>query len=1047
MISIRKMVAIGAIALWVIAHPWEVGHCAQVVPTSQKGVANQPSTTQKSTPAPATSKGSNIVITCTIGTGCAANQPVTKSSPAPATAAKGLNIVFTCSVGTGCNDPKTKVVIPPYKGPVCAVLDGALTKASDEVLASAASFISANVMPQAPFSIKSLDNLLIVSSSGPIDPKKDPAALALLENEVVGLLGVLNTDKNLIPPIQIRLDLPARSITSADTASAFQSAAGANFALQPLTGSKMIVSAAGGNLLTCNQWQTFLQEAGLIVQSAPQVSSVYRTYEIDASDTAAALNAIAVAKGTGGQSTNSPDTNSNQGGENGGEPASSAPGTSTGNSETQSTDDVSGSATSDPSNSSTGVGSNTATTSQAAAKKSGSNSANGLATASGNTPSSAPAATSFPLGHPGDDLVLLNSAAGDSGIPEKQRILAAMDLPRPQMIINGTVLQSSTKDARKSVRFRNAVTQFINEQNDSLQKAVLVGWEVLRARIVAGAGPPPALPFFEHDFIDYVTERKAYTPLVENNPSPSTLARAVGGMKQVNATISPPFCAAEQYCLGYTGLFQYPQPRLTDLLLSIIAARDPSGEASIAVNCVEFGNQTTSLPPCNPAIASQGESNRRLAKKLDVPAVYQQIVSNPAAWPPADPDMPCEKIDLAGLAATAKDDGGPNLFLECFRRTVAALAPSQSHNSALGPARAALADFLFNYKMSQMYPHEFTPYDLTQSAVALDQALEGPIDAFNRDVAAFQMYWQARIDDWASKVIGEKQVFYGGVISVRTVGGNQSSASSTTQSFLNISQAPQIGTLLSNVASAASKTGPSGLLSGLSGNQAQALTAALQSYQTTEAQIGRSLSVQVQPRSLAGASSAEMDVAFHADESAAPSYWSNPPANNSTGPDLSRVATHDISTHVRVDSLKLFEISSMTAILRSGRTKFPLLPPAVEIPYIGTLVGIPLPQAKSYQTSTAILSAVVVPTASDLASGLRFRSDLVLVSDTDMTAGQTCNLKDSLPLCSVRRANTMEDIGGRARLIEFNRQMVECYANGGTACYARTFPEVLAPNE
>src|SRR6202044_1616612 len=167
--------------------------------------------------------------------------------------------------------------------------------------------------------------------------------------------------------------------------------------------------------------------------------------------------------------------------------------------------------------------------------------------------------------------------------------------------------------------------------------------------------------------------------------------------------------------------------------------------------------------------------------------------------------------------------------------------------------------------------------------------------------------------------------------------------------------APQIGTVLSSLAGAASAATPIGVLGNLSGNQAQTLTAALQSYQTTKAQIGRSLSVHVQPRSLAGASAAEMDVTFNADESAPPSYWSNPPANNTTGPDLSRTSQHDVTTHVRVDSLKLFQISSMTAILRAGRTKLPLLPPFVEIPYIGTLAGVPLPQAKSYHSSTAIL--------------------------------------------------------------------------------------------
>jgi hypothetical protein len=50
----------------------------------------------------------------------------------------------------------------------------------------------------------------------------------------------------------------------------------------------------------------------------------------------------------------------------------------------------------------------------------------------------------------------------------------------------------------------------------------------------------------------------------------------------------------------------------------------------------------------------------------------------------------------------------------------------------------------------------------------------------------------------------------------------------------------------------------------------------------------------------------------------------------------------------------------------------------VEIPYIGTLVGVPLPPAESYQTSTAIVSEVVVPTATDLANGLRIEAGTVV---------------------------------------------------------------------
>jgi hypothetical protein len=987
--------------------------------------------------------------------------PVT---PPPQTASpKGLDIVMTCAINTGiCISANSKFQLPVYKAPICPVLDTALKdpKTSgmpDSLQASVANFVATSVMQQPPLSVTAIDNLLVISSADPNPAKYDPppskgaasqnppsnlTPLHALEQEITQLLALLNQDPKLVPPVSVELVFPSALVSDGE----FQAALGTNFTLQRLTGSKVIVSGASTNLLTCGQWENFLRQAGAIAQADVQVLPVYRTYEIHAGDAVNALNMTSVdsaggAKAGGGSrpapAASSPAADQSSGGA----PIAAAPAAAAA--------PVAGSAA-------------TAAAAPPAATPATPPAAPPTAPPAATPPASA---TNFPPGDPGDDLAIFNGSGGDVGILEKQRILAAMDLPRPQMIINGSVLQSSTKDLTHSVKFRNSVTEFVNEQNDALQQAIVIGWQVVRQRIADGSGTAPVRPFFDRDFIDYLTERKAYKPLLEGHPSPDAIGQLLGGTGSVGSEPNLKFCAVDRYCLGYTELFLHPEPRLTDLMLTFIAAQSPSVEASSAIDCVEFWNPGNPSAACAPALPQQTEGQKRLADGLGVRPLYATMQTQ-AGWP--RPVEPCEQLDLAGVVAYTQTGAQPHLFLECFRRAMDALVktipplnsdatPSAAPvASALGPVRASLADFLFNYKMSQMYPHEFTAYDLTQSAVVLDQSLEVLIDAFNRDLAAYQMYWQVRFDQEAT-TIGKIDLFYGGVISVRTVSGNVSSASSTTQSFLNISSAPQIGTVLAGLVGAASASSPIGVLSNLSGNQAQTLTAALQSYQTTKAQIGRSLSVQVQPRSLAGASAAEMDVTFNVDESAPPTYWSNPPTNNTSGPDLSRVASHNITTHVRVDSLNLFEISSMTAILRAGRTKFPLLPPFVEIPYIGTLVGIPLRDAKSYHTSTAILSAVVVPTASDLASSLRFRSDLVLIPLEPTMAGATaCSLSfhtepgASLPqgpVCHVRRATSMEDLGGRSRLIEFNRQMVECYANGYSNCYSLTFDKILAPHE
>ena len=51
------------------------------------------------------------------------------------------------------------------------------------------------------------------------------------------------------------------------------------------------------------------------------------------------------------------------------------------------------------------------------------------------------------------------------------------------------------------------------------------------------------------------------------------------------------------------------------------------------------------------------------------------------------------------------------------------------------------------------------------------------------------------------------------------------------------------------------------------------------------------------------------------------------------------------------------------------------------------------------------------------------------------------------PVCHVRKAVEMGDLGGRDRLREFNHHIVECYAVGGTNCYDLTFDKLLYPLE
>jgi hypothetical protein len=206
---------------------------------------------------------------------------------------------------------------------------------------------------------------------------------------------------------------------------------------------------------------------------------------------------------------------------------------------------------------------------------------------------------------------------------------------------------------------------------------------------------------------------------------------------------------------------------------------------------------------------------------------------------------------------------------------------------------------------------------------------------------------------------------------------------------------------------------------------------------------------------LSTASSAEIGVSLKANQSADPTYYGGPSGRSQT-PDTSRVSSHDIATRVRVDSIKLFEVSSFSAELQRARSRFPLLPPFVELPYIGTLIGIPLPVAKEYHMSTAILSAMVVPTAADLAYGLRFTGDRIL----DATEPGECAWIDpesrhwakpdgrvSPQACRTRRALSLRDHGDRP-ISGFHKVKILCLAGETGAknderCRNLTFAGIL----
>jgi hypothetical protein len=637
-----------------------------------------------------------------------------------------------------------------------------------------------------------------------------------------------------------------------------------------------------------------------------------------------------------------------------------------------------------------------------------------------------------------DLLVFSGATPGDDGqILERKRILAQLDLPRPEMMINAWVMQNSTASPEAIGAFANTVRELVGNYNDAIELVVEKGWKTVKDRTQQPG-------YFDEAFYHYIADRfiadanSASTPKSAQEAAQKLLETSPGKIADSPEARTRKFgvCPETQYCLGYNFLFQPLKPRLTDFLLTLIAAVDAKGETLRAIRAVE--------PQARPIVDARGCDQGTRERRDHCSAIWTNLAMD--REPPTDQQSCIVKDYVMILSSLLNPDAsgkevqptGPAIFLRCFAQAANECLPN------VGLLRAALADFLFNYKVSVQYPHEFYPYELSQSADTLNTALSPLIDAFNRDIVAFQTFMRADVQYQVDRLnrssdqrccvkrllgLNKPSFFNDGLVTVRTISGQAAQVNTTSQSALNVSSAPNLSTLLNNIATPGGGSGTSPLAGVLGSGQpaASLLTGVLNSYQTTYAQIGRSLNLQVVPRSLSTASSAEINVTLNADETAGgPTYSGGP--TGAAPPNLSRVATHDTTTRIRVESVKLFEVSSFAAILERSRSKFPLLPPFVEIPYIGTLLGIPIPGAKEYHSSIAVMSAVVVPTAADLAYGLRFAFDEVV----DSPSGPCAMVKGSAGAgvtnaCKYRIAVSIRDLNA-SPINRFHESMIRCLA-------------------
>lgn len=562
-----------------------------------------------------------------------------------------------------------------------------------------------------------------------------------------------------------------------------------------------------------------------------------------------------------------------------------------------------------------------------------------------------------------DTVVLADPTGRHDVIDQARRMIAQLDEPRPQVTVNAWSLQLSSDKQGTVDELVPQARRLAGEYNDALQRAILSGWNVLMKEIVSRD------TFLDSSFANYLCSATTYGKSADSTTETPLLH---------TKTIAQGFCGSRDsrlyYGLGYTGIFDQSPPDLIRMLIMVAAAKNPGSAAGEVLDAMEEKQVTTPITPSTPYTGCMVLDEKILNGSLGT----------------------ADRKKESTLIASLRTARAPlTIGFECTRARLEELlsvTPNPAASSFIGRFRAAIADYLFQNKMKTEYPNDFEAFLYPLSAAQLDATLTPIVDGFNQDLEALQQHLQCQL---TGNVSGDKHLSYtsNGLVTVKVVSGNQAQVTTQSQNYFpqnptmklenlaaQLVQGVNTATTTQNSNSKATTAVPpppalGGTLSTII--PAIAAYAAAQPAQVT-AKIGSGLAMTVTPYTLSSASGAELSVNVTYNENAASTISSDATKSQPNDDLNSRVSEHEVTTMVRMDSLKFFEISTMQSVIARQKDRWKPIDPVIELPLLSGLgYGVRRKPQVIYNQSEIFLDATIVPTAADLGNSLLMQYDQI----------------------------------------------------------------------